>query len=111
MSASSTRENGDCAVGAVIVIQGAFVAKHRVELLELVRTTECLAFLADATQQIESLTDESDRLTIKATSTSLIERIGERLCAVCGGTVKSLPPIHGESRARFTWTRNEDLRS
>ena len=97
--------------GGVIVLHGSFVEKHRIELVELVRMTECLSFLADAALWIERITEQEDRVVIETAAAGLAEKIGVRLCAVCGGAVRTLSGESGDNRTWLAWTRNDDARS
>ena len=92
----------------VIVLQGSFVTRHKTALLELVRTTECLSFLVDESARIERITEDGEHLIVETTEGALAVRIGERICAVCGGTVARDASKPDDARQRFIWTRGKD---
>ena len=105
MSQGSNESGGGRPLSGVIVLSGPFVTRHRAELLDLVRTTECASLLSDQALQIERITEEADRLIIETTTSDLAERIGERLCAVCGGAVTKDSTEPQDGRCRFVWSR------
>lgn len=105
MADSPKLDDNSAKPGGVIVLQGPFVNKHKTQVLELIRTTACLSFLLNEADQIDSITEEPERMIVETSTKSLARRIGERICAVCGGSV--IP--HRESQgSHFTWMRSCD---
>ena len=104
---NSNQNSGDLQEsGGVIVLSGAFALKHKFLLLELVRTTECVSFLSSEMLQIVRITEEEDRVVVETAVVELAARIGDRLCAVCGGFLSEGGSENGDKRVWFRWTRD-----
>jgi hypothetical protein len=85
-------------------LQGEFVTKHRTQLRQIAETAARTLALSEPNARIVQMTDIGDEIRIEANSASLVRRIAERVCAVCGGSVMNDADTNGHHPA-LLWSR------
>ncbi len=102
----STQQNRE---NSLIRLTGEFVAKHREQLLELARMSERAA-ISSGDSRILSISNAINEIRVETSSASLAEKIGERVSAVCGGSVQHDPSSDGHATC-LIWSRSESRKA
>jgi hypothetical protein len=92
--------------GGVVVIEGNFLAKHKDEILNIIKNTENNERKYRPLERILEFVDNNGRIAIKTTYEHIARRIGEAVHDACKGELTVKYPAD-EKYVRVHWQRND----
>ena len=90
-----------------IKLKGDFVNKHRNHLVQLIRMTEWASRTYVLNANIISVNDSENEIQIETSCEELARRIGERILAVCGGSIATASENDCEP-LQLIWSRQNE---
>jgi len=99
----STREGTPT---GIFYLSGSFLARHRTEVLNRLRSAERAATAKNPLERIIRIQDDSrSRVVVETTSEKLARRLGRAISRACGGTLE-IRFSHEDRLVRVYWRRD-----
>ena len=92
--------------GGVLYLEGEFLAKHKDEIINIIKNTEYNERNSRPLERIIDMVVNDGKIKIKTTYEHMARRIGEAVHKACKGNMSIQYP-EGEKYVRIAWSRND----
>lgn len=92
--------------GGILTLAGAFLAKHKQDILNLLQNEDQRAQSTNPMERIMDIRDDSGNLVVETTNEKLAQRLGRAMFKAHGGAV-DYKWSAGTKLARVNWQREE----
>ena len=92
--------------GGVLYLEGEFLAKHKDEIINIIKNTEYNERNSRPLERIIDMVVNDGKIEMKTTYEHMARRIGEAVHKACKGNMSIQYP-EGEKYVRIAWSRND----